>query len=398
MTSRKSALQLVDLQLVEAPPYHQEVELPADVAKGGSHSLHQIFPSAQGILPEIVRRLVEKYSKKGDVILDPFAGSGTVLLEAALRGRRVIGFDRDELACRISEARLAPADLGEVAIGLQMMNLRRPIDLSAFSSDFSLFYDVDTFCEIYNLRQVLGARQDRVSRFLELLMLSILHGHTTSYLSVYTSPRSALGPAAQSQLNRKRGQIPDFRAVTPRILKKAAFLLRDGAPSALTSSERSGFVVWGDARSLSGIATSSIPMIVTKPPTPLKSGNSELSSWLRRWFVGTGSPESAHQTSATRAGWDSWRDYMNETLVEGARVVRQGGRCAMVIDDSLPAHRASSILDELTKMASTDLGRFWGIEGRLTFSARAQEGQIGVRSSRKTGDLSQCEVIVLRRR
>lgn len=398
MTSGKSALQLVDLQLVEATPYHQEVALPEESARNGSHSLHQLFPSAQGILPEIVRRIVEKYSKKGDVVLDPFAGSGTVLLEAGLRGRRVIGFDRDELACRIAEARLAPADLGEVALGLQIINLRRPIDLSAFTSDFGLFYDVDTFCELLNLRQLLSNRHDRVSRFVELLALSILHGHTTSYLSVYTSPRAALGPVAQSQLNRKREQVPDFRSVTPRILKKAAFVLRDGAPASLTSSERAGCVICGDARNLSGVGTGSIPLIVTKPPTPVGASNPELTSWLRRWFVGAAAPEVAHQTSTSRGGWESWRDYMNESLVESARVVRHGGRCALVIDDSVPANRCSSILEEITSLAGRDLSRFWSVEGRLTFSAHAQQGQIGVKSTRRTGDLSQCEVVLLRRR
>jgi DNA modification methylase len=44
---------------------------------------------------EIPRRLIRLLSDPGDVILDPFAGSGTTLRVAADLGRRWIGFEID---------------------------------------------------------------------------------------------------------------------------------------------------------------------------------------------------------------------------------------------------------------------------------------------------------------
>jgi DNA modification methylase len=45
------------------------------------------------MLPELARRIVSEYSNPGDVIVDPLAGIGTTLAEAALLGRRTIGVE-----------------------------------------------------------------------------------------------------------------------------------------------------------------------------------------------------------------------------------------------------------------------------------------------------------------
>ena len=44
-------------------------------------------------IPQIPRQLILRYSKKGEVVFDPFVGSGTTAIEAEALGRHFIGID-----------------------------------------------------------------------------------------------------------------------------------------------------------------------------------------------------------------------------------------------------------------------------------------------------------------
>jgi site-specific DNA-methyltransferase (adenine-specific) len=55
---------------------------------------------------ELPRRLIELYTYKGDVVLDPFCGSGTTCLAARRAGRRFVGYDISSEYCRLAETRL----------------------------------------------------------------------------------------------------------------------------------------------------------------------------------------------------------------------------------------------------------------------------------------------------
>ena len=71
---------------------------------------HGLHPYPARMIPQIARRLMEKYASKGDVVLDPFCGSGTVLVEARLLGLNSIGIDINPLACLLAEVKSNPLD------------------------------------------------------------------------------------------------------------------------------------------------------------------------------------------------------------------------------------------------------------------------------------------------
>lgn len=77
-----------------------------DAAPGLAFNSHERLHPNQKPL-SVVTRLVEGTTLPGDVVLDPFMGSGTTLRAAKDLGRRAIGIEIEERYCEIAAKRLA---------------------------------------------------------------------------------------------------------------------------------------------------------------------------------------------------------------------------------------------------------------------------------------------------
>jgi site-specific DNA-methyltransferase (adenine-specific) len=65
---------------------------------------------------ELASRVIKLYSYVGDVVLDPFIGSGTTAVAAKQHGRHYVGFDISPEYCRLAEERIANATRSETEI------------------------------------------------------------------------------------------------------------------------------------------------------------------------------------------------------------------------------------------------------------------------------------------
>jgi site-specific DNA-methyltransferase (cytosine-N4-specific) len=72
---------------------------------------HGFHPYPARMIPQVARRLIQTYIKSQDqLILDPFMGSGGVLVESILNGNNAIGVDLNPLAILISKVKTTPID------------------------------------------------------------------------------------------------------------------------------------------------------------------------------------------------------------------------------------------------------------------------------------------------
>jgi 16S rRNA G966 N2-methylase RsmD len=66
---------------------------------------HYLFRFPAKFHPPVVKALLELYTKPGQLVLDPFCGSGTGLVEALAIGRSCIGIDVDPLSAFVSRVK-----------------------------------------------------------------------------------------------------------------------------------------------------------------------------------------------------------------------------------------------------------------------------------------------------
>jgi site-specific DNA-methyltransferase (adenine-specific) len=74
---------------------------------------------------ELPRRLIELYTYRDDVILDPFIGSGTTALAAVRTGRQYLGYETDSSYVRIAKERLRNEHALAVELGTHGDGKRR---------------------------------------------------------------------------------------------------------------------------------------------------------------------------------------------------------------------------------------------------------------------------------
>ena len=88
--------------------------------KDTTKHVHRLHPYKGKFVPQLVEYFIddhiddykqETYFSRGDIILDPFAGSGTTLVEAKEIGIHSIGIDVSQFNCMIANTKLADYDL-----------------------------------------------------------------------------------------------------------------------------------------------------------------------------------------------------------------------------------------------------------------------------------------------
>lgn len=385
------------LRLIEGGPQFEEV-LPAhvSVSETEEHSLHRAVPFPEAGTPGLCGYLIRKYTEAGQVVLDPFCGSGTTTLQAALMGRVAYGSDVDPLCTFVSSAKLAPADLAEVTLRLQRTNHNRPVDLRGFQETMVHFFHIETYRELLGLRAALEQKPDRVSRFIELMMLGILHGQTSGCLSASTMATLAFTPDQQAKFNLERRQVPEIRKVVPRILTRAAHVGRDGGFAILEKLEERHRIVDRDARDMGCFSNSSVDFVLTSPPLPVET-DTHVGLWLKRWYVGVDEVKLGGKIKRFSSISD-WEIFMNEFLMEAARVVKRRGRIALDLHDVRVGNKDYQLDTVVESMVDRELKRYFEVEG--TFVHDEPFARLSPTSRRRdSGPIGRAHrVLILKRR
>ncbi len=214
--------------------------------------------------PLLVRQLLADLPA-GKTVLDPFVGSGTTLVEAALRGARGLGVDVNPLAVELAQLKATPLSAERIALlrnrahavaerSADRVKRRARTADSGARYDDPKAYAPHVFRELVGLREEIGAEKDEALRRMLLLVLSAIVvkvSRQPADTAAGTVER-ALGKGFATRIfDRKADELAarlsDFAAQVP-----------PGTPAP--------DVRLGDARALTHVPAASVDVIVTSPP------------------------------------------------------------------------------------------------------------------------------------
>jgi hypothetical protein len=299
-----------------------------------AHSLHEISYRAC-FKPQLPRFFIERLTRPGDMVYDPFMGRGTTVLEAALMGRVPSGCDINPLSRVLVEPRLRPPSVAAVSRRLAEVDWHARVDRP---DDLLTFYHPETLREICALKAHLVGRAaagslDATDGWIRMVAVNRLTGHSPGFFSVYTlPPNQAASVASQQKINANRRQVPPRRHVPQLIVRKSRQLVGDCPDrpgGALQPTAEGARLYTAPAARTPEIPTGAVDLVVTSPPF-LDVVNYAGDNWLRCWFCGI-DPGGVALTIMRRI--EDWRDEMTAVFRELARVVRPGGHIAFEVGE-----------------------------------------------------------------
>lgn len=268
-----------------------------------AYPLHHICPYQGSFPPQLPAFFLNNLPSQ--VVLDPFAGRGTVLLEASLRGKEVYGVDISPVALALSEVKIHCATRAEVLEEIASLDLSGSAPEPP--EEVAPFYHSDTWAQVYHLQQ------SHLSPTLKALALGRLHGHSPGFFSVKTfNVLSVTGDSLQRAQD-KHGVQENYRKDIQTILDNAA---RKFIP--LSGIRVPGKVFDSDARNIP-LPDKSVDLIITSPPFLDVIDYAQV-NWLRLWFLQKQDPPDTFITSE-----QGYLDFLRGVLRELGRVLKPDG-------------------------------------------------------------------------
>ncbi|MEO8571886.1 MAG: DNA methyltransferase, partial [Chloroflexota bacterium] len=305
------------------------LELPAialvpewkDQQRLWGHTFHPMCSYLASFPAALTHAFIARYSRPGDVVLDPFSGRGTTPLQACAEGRIGVGNDLNPFAHLLTAAKVEPATRAQAATRLAQLRLawngvsadwlplgarvaNDPTDPAAIvpaagsraapadgtepvPAEVALAFHPHTLAQLLFVRTTLDLN-DRTDRFLAAALTGILHGKSASYLSEIMPNTFSMAPRYVRDFAARTAFASPERDVFDGLSKKLDRLFRQAPPPS------EGIALLGDARDVAPRARAALRargradrarLVVTSPPY-LRVVKYGYYNWLRTWLLG----------------------------------------------------------------------------------------------------------------
>lgn len=270
--------------------YSRSTALQVTFRGGKGSPLHDWYPYLEGYSPDFVNSIISEFAPNAKTILDPFCGSGTTALVAALRGRRGL-YSEVNPVCRY----IIAAKSSALAMSVKR---RKTLSDELFRIHDSLPGILKNHAQDKGLQQAyevafVGRASFAKEEFAHVLRARTMADHLTAEdeaLGAFFTV-AVLRSLVPGSLLIRRGDLrfrtaQELGRVKPDFISELAESLRIIASDLIDAEAASGTVqlVAEDARTLASALVDPVDAIITSPPY-LNGTNYFRNTKLELWFL-----------------------------------------------------------------------------------------------------------------
>lgn len=310
------------------------------LAANTDYYTHGYHPYSAKYIPQIPNRLISAFSKRNDLILDNFLGSGTTLVESKVLGRNAIGLDINPLACLISDVKTTiikkPAiqEISHTLISLQenIIALRKDPYLyrrritNSYGSwnlhpNISKWFHENVICELLLIKtKINGLRSTIAKNFLLVAFSSILR--------TVSNATSGFG---NLMINKN---APPKNRVFERFSFAVKYMLHSAANFNTVATNSEITIFNHDSRKIDFIDDQTIDFICTHPPYMASVPFAEYQK-LSLWWLGFNQYDLEKSLiGGRRSRPDTPQRFFHDmrvSILEMKRVLRKRKYCCIII-------------------------------------------------------------------
>jgi len=323
---------------------------------GEIQPIHYVHPYFASFSPIIPRHFISTLTEKGAVVLDPFCGSGTTLIEAKLLGRNSVGIDVNPLACLITKVKTRVLSTAQRNICLSLStDVKKQIDSvigqsqlptskrthASFDPEIPEFRNRDfwfqrhVLTELGIIRAHINACPDEACKDFLLVCLSAIivrvsnQQHETRYRRI--SKNVPQGTAARL------------------FVEKVSSAIQANSRYGRSATRSSCKVICSDLREHVPLEDDSVDLVVTSPPY-LNAWDYHLYQKFRLFWLDLDYTDfrkreiGAHlRHSYMRNSLEVYMSDMKNCLVQISRVMRTDAYCCVVLGESYVRGKAIDV-------------------------------------------------------
>jgi DNA modification methylase len=348
-----------------------EIVLPwTNLSKNWGHSWHKMCTYLGSFPPGMARTFLSIFSKKNDIIIDPFCGRGTSLLEARLCGRIALASDLNPIAVALTKAKNVLPEIDKVHDRINC--LEKKFDLALYlpeaqiqSEDIQLIYNPVTLAQLCYLRRELLNSNNLIDDFLVGLILGIMHGAerkdgTSAYASISMPNTFSMSPTYVRRYVQNNNLQRTERNVFSLLREKI-----DRLPWVNDEFKGYGYVTKVDVRELSSCTEFShfrgkVDLVITSPPY-LNIVNYAKQNWIRMWFLNEKAEEVSEMLDDNLTLSESL-DFLERAILEMKKMVSPGGIIVLILGDVIKSNHSvlTPARELIRRMVEKDYFRYIG--------------------------------------